>query len=513
MNNEMLCRLKPYLEKKEELRKWDYSKQHAKGRLSAPERVNLLFDHGSFVEIGALAKQNQHTRGIKPEPTPRDGIVVGYGKVDGRIVGVAAYDNTVKGGSMGFVGEWKFTRMKRMAAEQGFPVVILCDGAGARLEEEISSEAGYDNPQFANLCALSGQVPIVVAVMGDCYGGHANLTALGNFVPMTKNSTMGLVGPRLLKSKLSIDITKEELGGYKIHCEKSGMADLAVENDPQCIDVIKEFLSYLPSNCDEEPPRIDCKDDPNRCEEELLNIVPTNTRRAYDMKKLIRYIVDNGDFFELKPTFAMNIITCLARMNGRTVGIIASQPNSMAGTIDVNACQKASGFINFCDAFGIALIFIQDVPGFYPGPKSELDGIIRWSTRLLFELAHSSVPKVTLLVRKAYGLAHYGMCNLGFRPNLIVTWPTGEFSAIDPEDAVNIMFDKELDKQENNEEKRQTLIDDFKKKTTMEPALEASFIDDVIDPRQTRPTIIRALDMAKKRKKVLNQKKRPIIPI
>ena len=509
----MMDLLRPYQEKKRALRRIDYSKQHAKGRLSAIERVELLFDPGTFVEIGALAQQDQLTRSIKPGPTPRDGIVTGYGRVNGRIVFAGAYDITVKGGSMGFVGEWKLTRVKRLAMEQGCPLVLMCDGTGARLEEEISSKAGYDNPQFANLCALSGYVPIVVAVMGESFGGHANLTALGDFVPMTKGSTMALVGPPLLKSKLNVEITKEKLGGVEVHCDKSGMADMAVEDDRECIEKIKEFLGYLPSNCHEDPPRVEGKDDPERREEKLLDVVPTNSRRSYDMHRIIECIVDDSRYFELKPTYARNIITCLARMDGRVVGVIANQPMWKAGSIDVKACIKASRFVNFCDAFGIAMIYLQDVPGFFPGPESELEGIIRWSTRMIYELAHATVPRITVLIRKAYGLAHYGMCNLGFRPNMIVAWPTGEFSAIDPEDAVDIMFRKELSESKERDKVRSDMIKEFREKITMDPALEASFIDDVIDPRDTRPAIIKALEMAQKRRQGLTFKRRGITPI
>lgn len=509
----MMDRLRPYREKKRALMRMDYARQHVRGRLSAIERVELLFDEGTFVEIGAMAQQDQLTRSIKPGPTPRDGIVTGYGRVNGRTVFAGAYDITVKGGSMGFVGEWKLTRVKRLAAEQGRPLVIMCDGTGARLEEEISSKAGYDNPQFANLCAMSGYVPIVVAVMGECFGGHANLTALGDFVPMTKGSAMGLVGPPLLKSKLSVEITKEDLGGVEIHCNKSGMADLAVKDDRECIEKIREFLSYLPPNCNEPPPSIVPGDDPGRREERLLEIVPTNTKRAYDMRGIIECIVDDGVYFELKPTYAMNIITCLARMDGRTVGIIANQPMWKAGSIDVKACIKASRFVNFCDAFGIALIYLQDVPGFLPGPESELEGIIRWSTRMIFELAHATVPRMTVLIRKAYGLAHYGMCNLGFRPNMIVAWPTGEFSAIDPEDAVDIMFGKELSGIEDGNKVRNEKIRAFRKKITMDPALEAAFIDDVIDPRDTRSVLIKGLHMARNRRHGPTFKRRGITPI
>ena len=509
----MQDRLRHYLDKKERVKQVDYSRQHARGRLSVVERVNLLFDPGTFVEIGILAQQDQLTRAVKPEDTPRDGILTGYGKVDGRTVGVGSYDITVKGGSMGAVGEWKMTRLKRMALEQGFPFVIMCDGTGARLEEEIRSKAGRDNPQFPDLCALSGFVPIVVSIMGDCFAGHANLTALGDFVPMTRGSTMGLIGPPVLKSKLGVEITKEELGGAEIHCEKSGMADLLVEDDRDCIEKIKEFLNYLPSNCHEDSPGVETKDDPERRDEALLDIVPINTRRAYDMHRIIEHIVDEGKYFELKPAYARNIITCLARMDGRVVGIIANQPMWKAGTMDVNACIKSSRFVNFCDAFGIALIFLQDVPGFFPGLESELEGIIRWSTRTLYELAHATVPRFTVLIRKVYGLAHFGMCALGFRPNMMVAWPTAELSAIDPEDAVDIMFRKELAESVDREKVRNERIAEFRRLIRMDGALESSFIDDVIDPRDTRPLLIKALHMAKKRREGMTFKRRGITPI
>jgi len=505
--------LQRYLEMKEQIRNRDFSAQHDKNRLSAMERVDLLFDQGTFIETGILATQDICAKEIKKEPTPRDGIVTGYGRINGRFAGVAAYDVSVKGGSMGFVGERKFNRIKDLAREQGFPVIIMCDGTGARLEEEISSRMMYDNPQFANLCALSGYVPIIVAVMGECFGGHANLTALGDFVPMTRGSTMGLVGPPLLKSKMSLDIGKEELGGVGVHCEKSGMADLCVKDDYDCIQKIKEFLSFLPSNCHDKPPRLQSTDDSTREDKDLLHIVPSNPRRAYDMRRIIQGIVDDRCFFELKPSYARNIITGLARMDGRTVGIIANQPMWLAGAIDVSAADKASHFIEFCDAFGVPLLFLQDVPGFLPGPQSELDGIIRHSTRMIYQLAHATVPRISILIRKIYGLAHYGMCNMGFKPNLIVAWPTVEASAIDPEDAVEIMFGKTLSKSPDREKIRAEKIAQFRKRTRVDDALEAGFIDDIIDPRKTRPMIIRTLAMAGKRRKALDFKHHGISPV
>lgn len=505
--------LQPFLDKKLALENLDYSKRHAKGLLSAAERIELLFDKGSFTEIAPLARESDTASTTKPGATPRDGIVVGYGKVNGRMVGAAAYDIQYRAGSMGKTCEWKFTRLKRLILEQGFPLVILSEGTGARLEEEVSSQGAYDNPQFRNLVALSGYVPIVVAVMGVCVGGHANLTAIGDFVPMTKDSCMMLAGPPLLRTKMGIETTLEELGSARKHVEQSGMGDLLVVDDKECIAKIKEFLSYLPNNCQEDPPLRTTRDNPERRCENLMTIVPSDLRFAYNIKNVITSIVDDGEHFEMQPAFAQNVVTSLAHMNSRAVGIIANQPAFMSGTLDVKACQKISRFINFCDCYGIALIFLQDIPGFYPGPQSELDGIIRWSTRLLYEIGHTTVPRLTVMLRKAFGLAHYGMNSLGMEPDLLVAWPVASFSAISPDDAVQIMFGKELAKAEDPEQRKQALIDEFEAKTTIAPAAEAAFVDDVIDPRDTRKVLIKALEMAKKRRQGHAFKRRGITPI
>ncbi|MBV1931588.1 MAG: hypothetical protein KUG71_07715 [Porticoccaceae bacterium] len=505
--------LQPFLDKKLALENLDYSKRHAKGLLSAAERIELLFDKGSFTEIAPLARESDLAATTKPGETPRDGIVVGYGKVNSRMVGAAAYDIQYRAGSMGKTCEWKFTRLKRLIKDQGFPLVILSEGTGARLEEEVSSQGAYDNPQFTNLVALSGYVPIVVAVMGVCVGGHANITAIGDFVPMTENSSMMLAGPPLLRSKMGIETTLEELGGARKHVEQSGMGDLLVADDQECIAKIKEFLSYLPDNCHEDPPLKKTRDNPERRCEDLMDLVPSDLRFAYDIKKVIASIIDDGEHFEMQAAFAQNVVTTLARMDGRVVGIIANQPAHMSGTLDIKACQKISRFINFCDCFGIALIFLQDVPGYYPGPQSELDGIIRWSTRLLYEIGHTTVPRFTVMLRKAFGLAHYGMNSLGMEPNLLVAWPLASFSAISPDDAVQIMFGKQLAAAEDGVERKAELIKEFEAKTTILPAAEAALVDDVIDPRDTRKVLIKALDMAKKRRQGHTFKRRGITPI
>jgi acetyl-CoA carboxylase carboxyltransferase component len=505
--------LQPFLDKKIALENLDYSARHAKGLLSAAERIALLFDRGTFTEIAPLARESDLAATTKPGETPRDGIVVGYGKVNDRMVGAAAYDIQYRGGSMGKTCEWKFTRLKRLVQEQGFPLVILSEGTGARLEEEVSSQGAYDNPQFTNLVALSGYVPIVVAVMGVCVGGHANITAIGDFVPMTKNSSMMLAGPPLLRTKMGIETTLEELGGARKHVEQSGMADLLVADDKECIEKIKEFLGYLPDNCSQSPPIKRSRDKPDRRCEELLNIVPTDLRFAYDIKKVITSLIDDGRHFEMQPSFASNVVTTLARMDGRVVGIIANQPAVMSGTLDVKACRKICRFINFCDCFGIALIFLQDVPGYYPGPQSETDGIIRWSTRLLYEIGHTTVPRFTVMLRKAFGLAHYGMNSLGMEPDLLIAWPLASFSAISPDDAVQIMFGKQLAEAENSAALRQELVAEFEAKTTILPAAEAALVDDVIDPRDTRKALVKALAMAKNRRQGHTFKRRGITPI
>ena len=510
----MRDRLQSYLKKKELVKQRDYSKQHAKGRLSPMERVELLFDPGTFVEMGMLAEQDLLTRRVKEESTPRDGHIVGYGKVNGRYVGVVADDITVKYGSLGRVGFRKIEGLGRLCTKQGFPLVWFLEGSGARLEDEESSlVADVDETAIPDLCALSGYVPIVMAVMGPCVGGHANFTALGDFVPMTKGSNMSIIGAPVLRSKLSIEISDEDVGGVKVHCDKSGMADLAVGDDRDCIDKIKGFLSYLPSNCNEAPPIVKSNDDPERRDERLLDLVPTDLKRPYDMKRLIEYIVDDGKFFELKPTYARNIVTCLARMDGKTVGIVANQPLYMAGTLDVKAASKASRFYNFCDAFGIPLIFLADIPGFFPAPESEINGIIRWSTRMLYEIAHATVPKIAVLVRKAFGLGAFGMCTPHFRPECTVAWPTALIGAISPEDAVDILYKRKLAERPDKEKARSELIRNFEERMRVDAAVEAGFYDDVIDPRDTRRVIIRALGMAKGRQEGFTFKRRGITPI
>ena len=505
--------LEPFAERKRALEQIDYSRRHAKGLLSARERVDLLFDPGTFLEIAPLARESDLAQHTKPGETPRDGIVVGYGRVDGRRVAVAAYDMAFRGGSMGKVCEWKFTRLKRLVQEQGVPLVILTEGTGARLEEEVSSQGAYDNPQFSNLVALSGYVPIVVAVMGLCVGGHANLTAIGDFVPMTQSACMMIAGPQLLRTKMGIDTSLEELGSARKHVERSGMADLMVADDRDCIERVKEFLSYVPDNCNQAPPRRPTRDRPDRRCDELLDVVPADLRFAYDVRKVVRSIVDDGRCFEFKPRFAPNAVTVLAHMDGRAVGIIANQPNHISGTLDVKACQKICRFINFCDVFGFALIFLQDIPGFYPGPQSEEDGIIRWSTRMLYEIEHATVPRFTVMLRKAYGLAHYGMNSLGMRPDLLVAWPLASFSAIAPDDAVEVLFGKQLAQQEDGERRKQELIAEFRDKIGILPAAEAALVDDVIDPADTRRVLIQALDLARERRAGHPFKRRGITPI
>ena len=505
--------MKPFAERKQALTAIDYSRRHARGQLSARERVDLLFDAGTFLELAPLARESELARDTKPGDTPRDGIVVGYGKVNGRRVAVAAYDMEFRGGSMGKVCEWKFTRLKRMVLDHGFPLVILTEGTGARLEEEVSSQGAYDNPQFSNLAALSGYVPIVVAVMGLCVGGHANLTAIGDFVPMTRNACMMIAGPQLLRTKMGIDTTLEELGSAKKHVERSGMADLLVEDDRECIASIKEFLAHVPDNCNQPAPRRPTRDRPDRRCDELLDVVPSDLRFAYDVKKVVRILVDDGACFEFKPRFAPNVVTALAHLDGRAVGIIANQPNQMSGTLDVKACQKICRFINFCDVYGFALIFLQDIPGFYPGPQSEEDGIIRWSTRILYEIEHATVPRMTVMMRKAFGLAHYGMNSLGMRPDLLVAWPLASFSAISPDDAVQVLFGKQLAQQEDGEQRKQELIEEFRAKIGILPAAEAALVDDVIEPGDTRRILIQALDMARERRPGHPFKRRGITPI
>src|SRR5919199_5361622 len=490
------------------------AKQHDAGKLTARERIDLLVEPGTFNELGLHAGIHYSVRGLEDKKAPADGVITGYGKVDGRLVAVAAYDFTVMAGSMGMTGEMKVARLRELALTKRIPFVWLLDSAGARIQEAVGSLFAGSGHLFREEVVASGVIPQVAALMGPCAAGTAYIPGLADFVPMVKGrGSMALAGPYLVKAVTGEDVTQEELGGSRVHCRKSGVADLEVESDEACIQAIKDYLSFFPSNCEEPPPRRETSDPIDRMDDELLDILPDSNRKPYDMYDVIRRIVDDGHIFDMKPQFAKTIITCLARMGGRPVGIVASQPKQLGGILENDSADKAARFINLCDAFGIPLLFLQDVPGFMVGTKVEQAGIIRHGAKMLYAVSRATVPKVTVILRKAYGAGYYVMCGKAYEPDLIVAWPTAEISVMGAEGAVNIIMRKQIDAADDPDAKRAELVENFRK--IIDPYIAAGndMIDDIIDPRETRPVVIRALEMAERKRVERPWKRHGVMPV
>src|SRR5512132_1794310 len=395
-------------------------RQHAADKLTARERLDLLIDPGSFTEMGIHAGIHYAVRGLEGREAPADGVVTGYGKVDGRLVAVAAYDFTVMAGSMGMTGETKVARLRDLALTKRMPFVWLLDSAGARIQEAVGSLFAGSGHLFREEVIMSGVIPQVAALMGPCAAGTAYIPGLADFVPMVKGrGSMALAGPHLVRAAIGEDVTQEELGGSRVHTRKSGVGDLEVDSDEACIQAIKDYLSFFPSHCEEPPPRREASDPVERADEELLDVLPETNRKPYDMYDVIRRVVDDGEWFDLKGQWAKTIITCLARIGGRPVGIVASQPRQLGGILDNDSADKAARFVNLCNAFGIPLVFLMDVPGFMVGTKVEAAGIIRHGAKMLYAVANATVPKITVVLRKAYGAGYYVMNGRAYEPDLI----------------------------------------------------------------------------------------------
>ncbi len=491
------------------------AKQHGAGKLTVRERIDLLFDAGSFSEIGIQATHAGIAPDMAGKETPADGVVTGFGRIDGRLASLIAYDFTVMAGSMGRTAEVKCNRAREIAYTKRFPMVWLIDSAGARIQEAIGSKSfAGSGLLFREESVMSGVVPQVAAMMGPGAAGTAYIPALADFVPMVKGTShMALGGPPLVKAVVGEDITAEELGGSKVHCEISGVGDLEVADDRACLQAIKDYLAYFPSHNMEPPPRVPCDDPADRREEALLALVPDSPRRAYDVKKVVRAIVDHGVFFEIKPGWAKNVVVGLARLAGAPVGIVANQPMVLAGALDVDAADKAARFIMLCDAFNIPLVFLQDVPGFMVGSKVERAGIIRHGAKMLYAVSEATVPKLTVVLRKAYGAGYFVMCGRGYEPDLIVAWPTAEISVMGPEGGTNIIFRREIAAAANPEEERARRVEEFRKLINPYMAAGAALIDDVIDPRETRPVLIRGLEMARTKQVQRPWKKHGVMPV
>jgi acetyl-CoA carboxylase carboxyltransferase component len=490
------------------------ARQHEAGKLTARERIALLIDDGTFTELGIHAQPHHSQRAMEGRDAPADGVITGYGRVDGRMVAVAAYDFTVMAGSMGMTGEIKVTRLRELALTKRIPMIWLLDSAGARIQEAVGSLFAGTGHLFREEVVMSGVVPQVAALMGPCAAGTAYIPGLADFVPMVSGrGSMALAGPHLVRAAIGEDVTQEELGGARVHCRKSGVGDLEVADDEECIARVREYLSYFPANCEQEPPRRAVSDPVDRMEDALLDLLPESNRKPYDMYDLIKLIVDDGEWLDLKPKWARTIITCLARMGGRPVGIVASQPRQLGGILDNDSADKAARFVTLCDAFGIPLVFLVDVPGFMVGTKVEAAGIIRHGAKMLHAVASATVPKITVIVRKAYGAGYYVMNGRAYEPDLIVAWPSAEISVMGAEGAVEIVMRRQVEEADDPVAKRAELVAAYQGLIDVYVAARNGMIDDVIDPRETRPTIIRALELSEHKKIERPWRRHGVMPV
>lgn len=480
--------------------------QHRKGKYTARERLNKLFDEGSFSEIGQFIHHRCTNFGMEKKEIPGDGVVIGYGTVNGRLVFAYAEDFTVEGGSLGEMHAHKICQVQEMALKMGAPIIGINDSGGARIQEGIDALSGFGSI-FMNNTKASGVIPQISVIMGPCAGGAVYSPALTDFIFMVKNtSNMFITGPAVIKSVTAEEVTAEELGGAVTHSTVSGVTHFACENEDDCIAKIKALLDFLPSNNMEESPIVDGSDDPDREDDSLNTIVPDNSNKPYDMLDIIRSCVDDGKVFQVLENYALNAITCFARMDGQTVGIIANQPKFLAGCLDINASDKMARFIRFCDAFNIPLVTLVDVPGFLPGTTQEFGGIIRHGAKMLYAYCEATVPKVTVVIRKAYGGAYIAMCCRQLGADAVFAWPTAEIAVMGADGAANIIFKHDEDK----EEKKQEYIKEFQ---TPYKAAEHGYVDCVIEPKETRPRIINALAMLYSKREERPSKKHGNMPL
>jgi acetyl-CoA carboxylase carboxyltransferase component len=492
-------------------------RQHEQGKLTVRERLDLLFDPGSLTEFSLLAHHQSAAPSMQGKSTPADGCVCGVGLVDGRRVAVIAYDFTVMAGSIGMVGELKATRMRELALRERIPMVWLIDSAGARIQEATGSMFARTGDLFREQVVMSGVVPQVAAMMGPGAAGTAYIPGLADFVPMVRGTShMALGGPPLVKAAVGEDVTAEAMGGSAVHTKVSGVADLEVADDEECLRIVRTYLGFFPSSNLEAPPHVEPNDPADRRCEELYDIVPANPRRAYDIRKVIGSLVDDGEFFPMKPEWARNLVTGFARFAGRPVGIVANQPMFLGGALDVNGADKAARFVWLCDAFGIPLVFLMDCPGFLVGSAVERQGIIRHGAKMLFAVAEATVPKVTVVLRKGYGAGYYVMNGRAYEPDLIVAWPTAEISVMGPEGAVNIIFRKQIEgagDQAAQDAVRNQLVATVRDQINAYIAAGWSFVDDLIDPADTRSTIIRGLELGRSKKVERPWRKHGVLPV
>jgi propionyl-CoA carboxylase beta chain len=489
-------------------------RQHASGKMTARERVEFLLDDGSFEEFDRFKRHRSLDFGMQDQHYPGDGVIAGHGLVDGRRVFVFAQDFTVFGGSLSETNAEKICKVMDMAMKVGAPVIGLNDSGGARIQEGVVSLGGYADIFLRNTLA-SGVVPQISAILGPCAGGAVYSPAITDFNVMVKNSSyMFITGPDVIKTVTHEEVSKEELGGAMTHNSVSGVAHFAAENDEDCLRTIRELLSFIPSNNLEDPPRVATADPVDRVDERLNHLVPESPNVPYDIRDIVHLVVDDGYLFEVHEHYAKNIVVGFARLGGRSVGIVANQPAHLAGVLDIDASIKAARFVRFCDCFNIPLITFEDVPGFLPGVQQEHGGIIRHGAKLLFAFAEATVPKITLITRKAYGGAYCVMASKHIRADINFAYPTAEIAVMGAEGAVGVLYRREIAQAESPEAEAKRRADEFREKfASPYVAAERGFIDEVIEPRVTRPKLIRALEMLDTKRDQNPPKKHGNIPL
>ena len=489
-------------------------RQHKEGKMSSRERIEFLLDDGTFEETDKLVTHRSHDFGMAEQKYYGDGFITGYGRIEGRLVFVFAQDFTVFGGSLSEANAAKIVKIMDLAAKMGAPLIGLNDSGGARIQEGVMSLAGYADIFLRNTL-YSGVIPQISAIMGPCAGGAVYSPAITDFILMVnKTSYMFITGPDVIKTVTHEEVTKDQLGGAHTHNQTSGVAHFMAQDDAECLSMIRELLSFVPSNNLDDPPRKACTDPIDRMDEQLDSIVPDQSNLPYEMKDVIQRVVDDRYFFEVQEHYARNIVVGFARLNGKSVGVVANQPAFLAGTLDINASIKGARFVRFCDCFNIPLVTFEDVPGFLPGTNQEYGGIIKHGAKLLYAFAEATVPKLTVITRKAYGGAYCVMASKHIRTDVNYAWPTAEIAVMGPEGAVDIVYKRELERAANRDEIRQRKIEEFRDRfANPYVAADRGFVDAVIQPRETRRKLIRALEMLDTKRDKNPPKKHGNIPL
>lgn len=489
-------------------------KQHQRGKLTARERLQLLLDTGSFVEVDAFVSHRCTNLGMENREIPGEGVVTGYGTIDNRLIYVFAQDFTVMGGSLGEMHAKKICKILDLAVKMGAPVIGLNDSGGARIQEGVDALSGYGQIFRRNSLA-SGVIPQISAILGPCAGGAVYSPALMDFIFMVEQiGQMFITGPRVIEAVTGEKISVEELGGSMTHNQKSGVAHFSMKSEEECLMTIRELLSYLPANYLEDPPLKETDDPKERIDEGLQDLLPAYEKKGYDVRRLLQSVLDDGEYLEVQPYFGQNLVTAFGRLNGQSIGIIANQPQVMAGCLDINASDKAARFIRFCDAFNIPLLNVVDVPGFLPGINQEFGGIIRHGAKMLYAYSEATVPKVTLLLRKAHGGSYLAMCSKDLGADQVIAWPSAEVAVMGPEGAANIIFRREIEESSDPEKMRQEKIAEYKERfANPYVAAQRGFIDKIIDPKASRPVLINAFSMAFNKREKNPGKKHSNLPL